>query len=75
MLFSTDSTLFVNFLPCPYRGIALHSLAVVLVPYCTSIITALNRGVFFQIQAVEFGASQQVSIICPAIGSLSHTTH
>jgi|SRR6218665_239492 len=45
---------------------------VVLVPYCTSIITALYKGVFVQPLAVEFAPSQQVSIIGLAIGSLSH---
>jgi len=54
---------------------ALAPLEVVLVPYCTSIITALYRGVFFQPLAVEFAPSQQMSIICLDIGSLSHTAH
>src|SRR6218665_1407685 len=45
---------------------------VVLVPYCTSIITALYKGVLVQPLAVEFAPSQQVSIIGLAMGSLSH---
>src|SRR6218665_2373033 len=48
---------------------------VVLLPYCTAIITALHKGVFFQPLAVEFVPPQQVSIICLDIGSLSHTAH